>query len=139
LAAVAELARRRPAPSIPAAAPGTFPDQLSEFISDEREDAGTAALAGYGLRPADVLAADQQLTTRALALRYAGLSGSIEELRARAYLDALLGRDSAPAQPIAPRCTVPTAYRPRARIAVTPVRTGPAPTRIGPDPSISVT
>jgi hypothetical protein len=56
-----------------------------------REDAGTAALAGYGLPPADVLAADQQLTTRALALRSAGLSGPIEELRARAYLDTLPG------------------------------------------------
>src|ERR1700761_7925047 len=60
-----------------------------------KEDAGTAALAGYGLPPADVLAADQQLTARALALRDAGLPGSVEELRARAYLDALLDRDSA--------------------------------------------
>jgi hypothetical protein len=31
-------------------------------------------------------------------LRDAGLSGSLEELRARAYLDALLGRDSTPRQ-----------------------------------------
>jgi hypothetical protein len=223
LAAVAELARRRPAPGTPAAAPGPFPEQLSEFISDEvaaamtltsqaasthtelgldlalrlpatfrahqrglidrakarliaestrilsgedartvetriltkageqttgqlraaltraviaadpgaaakrreeaqkdprvrrwQEDAGTAALAGYGLPPADVLAADQQLTTRALALRDAGLSGSIEDLRARAYLDALLNRDSAlvqrsdaPPQPAAPSPRLP--------------------------------
>jgi Domain of unknown function (DUF222) len=62
-----------------------------------QEDAGTAALAGFGLPPADVLAADQQLTHRALDLRAAGLAGSLEELRARAYLDALLGRDSQPA------------------------------------------
>ncbi|HEY2518682.1 MAG TPA: DUF222 domain-containing protein [Streptosporangiaceae bacterium] len=61
-----------------------------------REDAGTAALAGYGLPPAEVLEADQRLTDRALALRQAGLPGSLEELRARAYLDALLGQDSAP-------------------------------------------
>jgi hypothetical protein len=61
-----------------------------------QEDAGTAALAGYALPPADVLAADQRLTERALALRAAGLTGPLEELRARAYLDALLGRDSAP-------------------------------------------
>jgi hypothetical protein len=67
-----------------------------------QEDAGTAALAGYGLPPADVLAADHQLTTRALALRDAGLSGSVEELRARAYLDALLDRDSTPAPPPTP-------------------------------------
>ena len=211
LAAIAELARRRPAPGIPPAPPGQFPAELSEFISDEagaaltltgqvastltelgldlavrlpatfrahhqglidrakarliaeatrvlsdedartveaqiltkagtqttgqlraalvraviaadpdaaarrreeaqkdprvrrwQEDAGTAALAGYGLPPADVLAADQHLTTRALALRDAGLPGSIEELRARAYLDALLARDSTPTPPPSP-------------------------------------
>jgi hypothetical protein len=67
-----------------------------------QEDAGTAALAGYGLPPADVLAADQHLTNRARALRQAGLPGSLEELRARAYLDALLGQDSAPTQDPAP-------------------------------------
>jgi hypothetical protein len=63
-----------------------------------QEDAGTAALAGFGLPPADVLEADQRITTRALALRDAGLPGSLEELRARAYLDALLGQDSTPGQ-----------------------------------------
>ncbi len=211
LTAVAELARRRPADGTPPAAPGEFPAQLSEFVSDEiaaaltltprtadayqdlaldlavrlpgtartlyegvidrakarliaestrilteeqagaveaqilpragqqttgqlraavaravlavdpeaaarrreeaekdprvrrwQEDAGTAALAGYGLPPADVLAADQRLSDRARSLRQAGLPGSLEELRARAYLDALLGQDSAPAQPAVP-------------------------------------
>ncbi len=215
LAAAAELARRRPADKASAAAPGRFPAQLSEFISDEiaaaltlsgqtasallelaldlatrlpgtaralregvidyprarliaettriltdeqarqvearilfeagqqtpgklraalaraviavdpdaatrrreeaqkdprvrrwQEDAGTAALAGYALPPAEVLEADQRLTHRALALRDAGLSGPLEELRARAYLDTLLGRDStppqAPSDPVAP-------------------------------------
>jgi hypothetical protein len=63
-----------------------------------QEDAGTAALAGYGLPPADVLAADQRLTDRARTLRQAGWPGSLEELRARAYLDALLGQDSTPSQ-----------------------------------------
>jgi hypothetical protein len=205
LAAVAELARRRPADQTPAASPGQFPAQLSEFISDEvaaaltltgqaasvetdlaldlairlpgtfdalhagiiddrragliadatriltdeharlvearilpkageqatgrlraalaraviavdpaaatrrreeaqkdprvrrwQEDAGTAALAGYNLPPAEVLQADQRLTERARALREAGLPGSLEELRARAYLDTLLGHSSAP-------------------------------------------
>ncbi|HEX4253668.1 MAG TPA: DUF222 domain-containing protein [Streptosporangiaceae bacterium] len=61
-----------------------------------QEDAGTAALAGYGLPPADVLAADQRLDHRARVLRDAGLPGSLEELRARVYLDALLGQDSTP-------------------------------------------
>ncbi len=63
-----------------------------------QEDAGTAALAGFGLPPADVLEADQRITARALALRNAGLPGSLEELRARAYLDTLLGQDSIPSQ-----------------------------------------
>src|ERR1700729_752785 len=207
LAVIAELARRRPAERAGPAAPGQFPDQLSEFISDEvaaaltlsrrtadayldlaldlalrlpataralhegiidypkarliadltrilsdedaraveaqippaagdqttaqlraavsraviaidpeaaarrrqeaqkdprvrrwQEDAGTAALAGFGLPPADVLEADQRITARALALRDAGLPGSLGELRARAYLDTLLGHDSAPGQ-----------------------------------------
>jgi hypothetical protein len=211
LAAVAELARRRPDPGTAPAAPGEFPEQLSEFLSDEvaaaltltgqaagthtelgldlavrlpgtarahhqglidrprarliaeatrvlsdeharavedqilakageqttgqlraalaraviaadpeaaakrreeaqrdprvrrwQEEAGTAALAGYGLPAADVLAADQQLTTRALALRDAGVPGTIGELRARAYLDALLDRDSTPIRPPSP-------------------------------------
>jgi hypothetical protein len=82
-----------------------------------QEDAGTAALAGYSLPPADVLAADQRLTARALALRDAGLPGSVEELRARAYLDALLDRDSAPP----PGNPAPPASAPRlpARINLT--------------------
>jgi hypothetical protein len=67
-----------------------------------QEDAGTAALAGFGLPPADVLEADQRITARALALRDAGLPGSLEELRARAYLDTLLGQDSTPGQDPAP-------------------------------------
>jgi Domain of unknown function (DUF222) len=74
-----------------------------------QEDAGTAALAGYGLPPADVLAADQRLSDLARSLRQAGSPGSLEELRARAYLDALLGQDSAPAQPAVPaQAAVPT-------------------------------
>jgi len=82
-----------------------------------REDAGTAALAGFGLPPADVLAADQRLTGRAHALRDAGLPGTLEELRARAYLDALLGTDSTPVPPPSPA-----------------PETGPPPSTPGPGP-----
>ncbi|HEX4253853.1 MAG TPA: DUF222 domain-containing protein [Streptosporangiaceae bacterium] len=212
LTAVAELARRRPAEATAPAAPGAFPEQLSEFVSDEiaaaltltarraetcqdlsldlarrlpgtakalhegvidppkaqliaeatriltdeqarqvealilpragqqttgqlraavaravlaadpeaairrreeaqkdprvrrwQEDTGTAALAGYGLPPAEVLAADQRLTDQALALRQAGRPGSLDVLRARAYLDALLGQDSTPLTAPAPK------------------------------------
>src|SRR6201992_4193370 len=81
--------------------------QKDPRVSRWQEDAGTAALAGFGLPPAQVLEADQHTAARSLALREAGLPGSLEELRARSYLDALLGQDSTPPttpdQPPAPR------------------------------------
>jgi hypothetical protein len=249
LAAVAELARRRPAPRTPAAAPGQFPAQVSEFASDEvgaaltltrqaastdtelaidlavrlpgtfgahhqglidrakarliaeatrvlsdadaravearvlpdageqttgqlraalaraviavdpeaavrrreeaqrdprvrrwQEDAGTAALAGSGLPPAEVLAADQQLTTRAHALRDAGLPGTIEELRARVYLDALLDRDStppAPSQTVPPPSAPPATAGP-AGPAPGPAVSAPSPAAPAPGPAAPV-
>ena len=72
-----------------------------------REDAGTAAICGYGLPPDAALAADQAITTAALDLKAAGMPGTMDQLRARAYLDALLGQDSRPAarQPAAPQPT----------------------------------
>ncbi|MGB6579703.1 MAG: DUF222 domain-containing protein [Streptosporangiaceae bacterium] len=63
------------------------------------EDSGNAALAGRELPPAEVLAADQRITWWARQLRAAGLAGSMDELRARAYLDLLLDTDSRPATP----------------------------------------
>jgi hypothetical protein len=60
------------------------------------EDSGNAALMGRELPPAEVLAADQRITAWAHELRNAGLEGSMDELRARAYLDLLLGKDSRP-------------------------------------------
>jgi hypothetical protein len=81
-----------------------------------QEDAGTAALAGYGLPPADVLAADQRITARAHALRDAGLPGTLDQLRARAYLDALLGQDSTPlTEPGQPSASSGTPAPPDAR------------------------
>ena len=64
-----------------------------------REDAGTAALCGRDLPSAEVLAADQRISARARELKSAGVTGTLDELRARAYLDFLLGRDSMPQQP----------------------------------------
>src|SRR5579863_10038741 len=61
------------------------------------EDSGNAALAGRELPPAEVLAADQRITWWARQLRKAGLAGTMDELRARAYLDILLDKDSRPA------------------------------------------
>jgi hypothetical protein len=60
------------------------------------EDSGNAALVGRELPPAEVLAADQRVTWWAKQLRTAGLDGTMDELRARAYLDLLLDTDSRP-------------------------------------------
>ena len=60
-----------------------------------REDAGTAALAGYGLPPAEVLAAVQHIDLKARALRAVGVGGTLDQLRAVVYIDLLLERDPA--------------------------------------------
>jgi len=60
------------------------------------EDSGNAALMGRELPPAEVLAADQRITAWAHQLRRGGLAGDMDVLRARAYLDLLLGKDSRP-------------------------------------------
>ncbi len=62
------------------------------------EDSGNAALMGRELPPAEVLAADQRITAWARQLKKAGLEGDMDVLRARAYLDLLLGKDSRPRQ-----------------------------------------
>ena len=62
------------------------------------EASGNAALEGRELPPAGVIAADQRITWWARQLKKAGLGGSMDELRARAYLDLLLGTDSRPRQ-----------------------------------------
>jgi hypothetical protein len=60
------------------------------------EDSGNAALMGRELPRVEVLAADQRITARAQELRKAGLDGGMDELRARAFLDLVLGKDSRP-------------------------------------------
>ena len=62
------------------------------------EDSGNAALAGHELPPDEVLAADQRITALALELKKSGLEGDMDVLRARAFLDLLLGKDSRPRQ-----------------------------------------
>src|SRR5262249_56333733 len=57
------------------------------------EHAGTAALAGRDLPPASVLAADQNLTALAKQLKAVGVPGTMDTLRAEAFL-ALLPRTS---------------------------------------------
>ena len=73
-------------------------ETAAKFARVERwaEDSGNAALAGRELSPDQVLAADERITARARELKAAGLEGGMDELRARAYLDLLLGQDSRP-------------------------------------------
>ena len=89
------------------AAKGVAPDKAKkrreEAARDARvqrwaEDSGNAALMGRELPPAEVLAADQRITAWARQLKKAGLDGDMDVLRARAYLDLLLGKDSRPRQ-----------------------------------------
>ena len=60
------------------------------------EGSGNAGLAGRELPPAQVLAADQRVTAWAKELRKAGLEGGMDALRARAFMDIMLGMDSRP-------------------------------------------
>jgi Domain of unknown function (DUF222) len=73
-------------------------ETAARFARVERwaEDSGNAALMGRELPPDEVLAADQRICWWAGELRQAGLEGGMDELRARAYLDLLLGTDSRP-------------------------------------------
>ena len=77
-------------------------ETAARFARVERwaEDTGNAALMGRELPPDEVLAADQRITAWALDLKAAGLEGGMDELRARAYLDLLLGKDSRPRQDV---------------------------------------
>jgi hypothetical protein len=63
------------------------------------EASGNAGLAGRELPPALVAAADQKITWWARQLRAAGLDGEMDQLRARALTDLLLGTDSRAAEP----------------------------------------
>ena len=95
---------------------------------------GNAGLTGRELPPAEVLAADQRITWWARQLRKAGLDGGMDLLRARAFLDILLGIDSrpwpAPARPARqPRRNACHRSRPERvnRPGRTRAQTGPGP------------
>jgi hypothetical protein len=68
----------------------------SARVEQWAEDSGNAALAGRELPPADVIAAGQRITWWARQLRTAGMDGDLDQLRGRALIDLLLGRDSRP-------------------------------------------
>src|SRR6266568_3172255 len=76
-------------------------ETAAKFARVERwaEDSGNAALMGRELPPDEVLAADQRISAWAGELKRAGLDGGMDELRARAFLDLVLGKDSRPRAP----------------------------------------
>ena len=76
-------------------------ETAARFARVERwaEDSGNAALMGRELPPDEVLAADQRICWWAGELKKAGLDGGMDELRARAFLDLVLGQDSRPRAP----------------------------------------
>jgi hypothetical protein len=59
-----------------------------------REESGNAGMVARELPSDEVLASWQHIEQRALDLRAAGMSGTLQDLRIRAYLDLLQERDS---------------------------------------------
>ena len=101
-------------------APGKARTRREHAAQDARvqrwaEDSGNAALAGHELPPDEVLAADQRISWWARQLKKAGLPGSMDELRARAYLDLLLDKDSRPTAPTPNPTPTPHPRSPRSR------------------------
>ena len=75
------------------------------------EHAGTAGLSGRDLRPVDVLAADKHLTALAQAMKAAGITGTMDVLRAHAYLHLLSGQPASTLLDPAPRTSHPRQHR----------------------------
>ena len=116
-------------------------ETAAKFARVERwaEDSGNAALMGRELPPDEVLAADQRISWWAGELNKAGLDGGMDELRARAFLDLVLGKDSRPRAPQAAgaaghyghygardgaRMALPAQVPPRARVRAARRRAG---------------
>ena len=91
-----------------AADPAAARRRKEQALKDARvetftEHAGTAALSGRDLAPADVLAADKHLTALAQAMKAAGITGTLDVLRASAYLHLLSGQPASTLLDPAPR------------------------------------
>ncbi len=83
-----------------AADPAAARRRKEQALKDARveaftEHAGTAGLSGRDLCPVDVLAADKHLTALAQAMKAAGITGTMDVLRAHAYLHLLSGQPAA--------------------------------------------
>ena len=115
------LARRLVITADPAAARRRKEQALKDArVETFTEHAGTAGLSGRDLCPVDVLAADKHLTALAQAMKAAGITGTIDTLRAHAYLHLLSGQpastllDPAP-HPASPGGGLPQRHQPRPR------------------------
>jgi len=75
------------------------------------ETSGTGALAGLGLPPAEMIAADQNIDAGARWLKAQGAAGTLEQLRAKVFTAKLSGRALATLLP-APAADHPAADRP---------------------------
>ena len=83
-----------------AADPAAAKRRKDEALKDARveassEPSGTARLSGRDLPPAQVLAADKHLTAVATAMKKTGAQGTMDQLRAQAYLHLLAGQEPA--------------------------------------------
>src|SRR6202044_284521 len=108
------LARRLVISADPAAARQRKEQALKDArVESFTEHAGTAGLSGRDLCPADVLAADKHLTALAQAMKAAGTTGTMDTLRAHAYLHLLTGQ---PASGLLPH-PAPDAASPDATLA----------------------
>ena len=76
-------------------------DRKYAHVRRFREHSGNAGMVAHEMSPDEVLASWQHIEQRALDLRAAGMPGTLQELRVRAYLDLLQERDSrqTPADP----------------------------------------
>ena len=102
------LARRAVLSADPAAARQRKEQALRDArVEAFTEHAGTAGLSGRDLCPVDVLAADQYLTALAQAMKAAGITGTMDVLRAHAYLHLLSGQPASTLLDPAPRTTTP--------------------------------
>ncbi len=117
-----------------AADPGAARERKEQALREARverwsEPAGTAALAGRDLPPAQVLAADANLTALARQLKAAGGEGTLDTLRAQIYLALLTGTPAAsllPARADSPTAPGDRPATPSPATTGTPPATGPA-------------
>jgi Domain of unknown function (DUF222) len=72
-----------------------------------REESGNAGMVAHELPPDEALASWQHIEQRALDLRAAGVPGTLQELRVRAFTDLLQERDSRLAEPVPDRTGTP--------------------------------